>query len=49
MSAAMRMHSLVRRIDALIHTLFFSEIKFGALLDNLPERTDFLATGRSPT
>jgi tRNA-5-taurinomethyluridine 2-sulfurtransferase len=37
------------RIDALIHTFVFSEIKFGALLDNLPEHTDFLATGQSPT
>jgi hypothetical protein len=26
-------------------THFCSEIKFGALFDNLPEGTDFLATG----
>jgi hypothetical protein len=46
MSAAMRMHRLVPHRCA-THTLFSSEIKFGALLDNLPERTDFLATGQS--
>jgi hypothetical protein len=29
------------------HTNFSSEIKFGALLDQLPEDTEFLATGLS--
>ena len=31
------------------HAMFTSEIKFGALFDNLPEGTDFLATGQSST
>jgi hypothetical protein len=29
------------------HAIFSSEIKFGALLDHLPEDTEFLATGLS--
>jgi len=50
MSSAMGMHRLClvphRHVT---YTLLSSEIKFGALFDNLPERTDFLATGQSLT
>ena len=42
---AMGMHRPVSHPRA-THTFFSSEIKFGALFDNLPERTDFLATGQ---
>ncbi len=28
-----------------VHLFFFREIKFGALFDNLPQGTQFLATG----
>lgn len=51
MSAATRMHNLVQVVShqhANSHLFLFSEIKFGALFDHLPEGTDFLATGRSP-
>jgi hypothetical protein len=44
MSGVMGLHPVVshRRVP---HALFVSEIKFGALFDNLPEDFDFLATG----
>jgi len=38
-------HHLFPSLTRYSLTHFCSEIKFGALFDNLPEGTDFLATG----